>query len=314
MLDHRLLVRAYNWTDGTFEFGFDEKLMGNDRLVALTSASGRPVMVTNEARAKLNLPPIDGGDELVTPMNVIVGDNPKPSPQVMPVQDPNAPAQDGSHRPPKALVKAEERLPQLHPGSKRDLDAQHRNIDLAKGVVQRHFNRLERSLRGKARQGIEVKASDWSRLDKEFAYDLNKVLQRIVDHEGGIYALKLGGHDFDMRLVEHYLKAMAEGAAGAINDTVRQQVSDEGLDEALARGPQHVESAGISLGAKATQWARMEAARQGPDGENRVKTWIPNTARHAEFGGDTVPLGADWPAGFAPGSAPGCACTSSISS
>jgi HK97 family phage portal protein len=84
MLDQRILVSVYNWTDGAFEFSFDEKLMGNDRLQALTSASGRAVMLTNEARAKLNLPPIDGGDELVTPLNVIVGDNPLPSPQVMP--------------------------------------------------------------------------------------------------------------------------------------------------------------------------------------------------------------------------------------
>jgi hypothetical protein len=37
-------------------------------------------MLTNEARAKLNLPPVPGGDELITPANVIVGDNPKPSP------------------------------------------------------------------------------------------------------------------------------------------------------------------------------------------------------------------------------------------
>jgi hypothetical protein len=33
---------------------------------------------------------VDGGDELVTPMNVIVGE--KPSTDVMPIQDPNKPA------------------------------------------------------------------------------------------------------------------------------------------------------------------------------------------------------------------------------
>jgi hypothetical protein len=30
-------------------------------------------MLTDEARARLNLPPVKGGDELVTPDNVIVG-------------------------------------------------------------------------------------------------------------------------------------------------------------------------------------------------------------------------------------------------
>jgi HK97 family phage portal protein len=98
MLNLRLLVREYNWTDGCFEFNLDEKHMGDDRLQALTAASGRPVLLTNEARAKLNLPPVDIGDELVTPLNVIVGENPKPTPTTMPVQDPNKPPQDGSYR------------------------------------------------------------------------------------------------------------------------------------------------------------------------------------------------------------------------
>jgi HK97 family phage portal protein len=315
MLNQRILVRAYNWTAGCFEFSLDEKLMGDERIKTLVSATGRPVMLTDEARAKLNLPPVDGGDELVTPLNVIVGDNPKPSPQVMPPQDPNKPPQDGSYReePPKALVKAEERLPQLHPGRKAELDRQHRNIDRMQGVVQKHFNRLERSLGEKSRKGIQTKAADWVRWDKEFGSDLHDALERIVEAEGGIYALKLGGHDFDMRKVVHYLQAMAEGAASAINVTIRQEIDELGLEDAMARGPQHVASAGVSLGAKGTQWARMEAARQGPDAQNRVKTWIPNTRRHAEFGGDTVPLGAEWPAGFAPGSAPGCACSMAVS-
>jgi hypothetical protein len=63
---------------------------------------------------------------------------------------------------------------------------------------------------------------------------------------------------------------------------------------------------------RATTWARQEAARQAPNAENRVKTWIADTDRHAEFDGDTVPLDADWPAGFAPGGAPACACSMSI--
>jgi HK97 family phage portal protein len=322
MLNQRILVRAYNWTDGSFEFSFDEKLMGNDRLTALTSASGRAVMLTNEARAKLNLPPISGGDELITPLNVMVGDNPKPSPQVMPPQDPNAPPQDGSHRsdqpaPPKALAKAVDDptagthedfkpIPVLHPTQKGDLDRQHRNIDLSKAAIERHFGRLERSLRQKAGQ------ADWNRWNREFADDLHKTVADIVEKEGTIYAFKLGGV-FEMARVAHYLKAMAEGAAEGINDTVRQEIDDLGLDGALGKRSQHVESAGTGFGAGATRWAREEAARQSPGTENRVKTWIPNTQRHAEFAGDTVALGEDWPAGFAPGSAPGCSCTASIS-
>jgi HK97 family phage portal protein len=195
MLNQRILVRVYNWTKGCFEFNLDEKHMGDDRLTALTSASGRPVMTTDEARARLNLPPIDGGDELVTPLNVVVGENPKPSTDIMPIQDPNKPPQDGSYReePQKALQKAAERLPQLHPGRKGDLDRQHRNIDLAKGTVERHFNRLERSLKAKARKSVKATTDDWQRWDREFAKDMQGVIAQIVEKEGEIYAFKLAG-------------------------------------------------------------------------------------------------------------------------
>lgn len=308
MLNLRVLVRVYGWTDGCFEFNLDEKNMGDDRMKSLVAATGRPLLTTNEGRAMVNKPPVDGGDDLVTPMNVTVGDNPKPSVDVMPIQDPNGPPQDGSYREqPKALRKAEEfePVPQLVPSRKGDLERQHRNIDLAQAAVERHFGRLERSLKAKAAK------TDWSRWDREFADDLDKLLQDVVEKEGTIYAFKLAGQ-FDMNRVRNYLRAMAEGAAEGINSKIRDEIADLGLDGALAKRAQHVESAGAGLGAGATRWAREEAARQSPDTEHRVKIWIADTQRHAEFGGDTVPLDSDWPAGFAPGSAPGCRCSMAV--
>jgi hypothetical protein len=307
MLDHRVLVRAYSWTDGCFEFNLDEKHMGDDRITALVSATGRAVMTTNEGRAKLNLPPIDTGDELVTPLNVLVGDNPKPSPQVMPPQQPGGPPQDGSFREEstRALVKAEDRLPQLVPSRKADLDRQHRNIDLAQAAIERHYARLNKKLKAKAG------AADWDRFDREFADDLNGLLDRIVELEGELYALKLGGV-FDMRRVAKYLRAMADGTAGAINDTIRAEVLDLGVEGAMSKRGQHVDSAGAGLGAAATTWAREEAARQSPGTDRRIKIWIADTERHAEFAGISVPLGEDWPSGFAPGAAPGCRCSMAI--
>ena len=307
MLNLRILVRVYNWTDGCFEFNLDEKHMGDDRMKALVSATGRPVLLTNEGRARLNLPPVDGGDELVTPANVLVGENPKPSVDVMPVQDPNGPPQDGSHREnaTQALAKAEPERNELVPSRKGDLQRQYRNIDLAQAAVERHYGRLERSLKAKAGE------ADWTRWDREFADDLNVLLEQIVEKEGTIYAFKLGGV-FDPGRVVNYLKAMAEGAAEAINSIIRAEIAALGLAGALGKRETHVESAGAGLGAGATRWAREEAARQSPDTESRVKHWIPDTERHARYGGDTVGLEDPWPAGFAPGGAPGCKCSMAI--
>jgi HK97 family phage portal protein len=324
-LNQRVLVTLYGWTDGYFEFNLDEKQMGDERMKTLVSATGRAVMTTNEGRAKLNLPPIEGGDEIVTPLNVIVGDNPKPSPQVMPPQDPNGPSQDGDFREgesrllperkgkdhvleAQALGKAEDYEPilQLVPSRKSDLDRQHRNIDLAKAPIERHFARLERSARNKA--GV----ANWNRWDREFSDDLFPVVERIVELEGSLYALRLGGGEFDMARVQHYLRAMTDGAAEGINAKIREEIDRLGLDWAMSRRSQHVESAGAGLGAGATRWAREEAARQSPFPENRVKIWIADTSRHGEFDGMTVALGDDWPAGFAPGGAPNCRCTQMI--
>jgi HK97 family phage portal protein len=308
MLDQRVLVRVYDWTEGTFEFNLDEKQQGEELMKALTSATGRAVMLTNEARAKLNLPPVDGGDELVTPLNVIVGENPKPSPQVMPVQQPGAPPQDGSYRPennfglpaPKAV------MPQFHPRRASDIERQRVNIEDATSVVERHFKRVERVLSAKAR-------ADWRRFDREFTRDLTRYFRGVVDTEGSLYAIKLGGQGFDAAKTRHYVEAMASGAAGAINAKVRQDVEDLGVAEAMGRAAQLTPVAGASLGGRITMWARDEAAQQSPDYQNRTKTWIADTDRHADFDGDTVAVGDDWPAGFAPGSAPNCRCSMSIS-
>jgi HK97 family phage portal protein len=321
MLNHRVLARAYGWTDGCFEFNLDEKLMGDDRIKTLVSASGRPVMTTDEARSKLNLPPIPGGDELVTPSNVIVGE--KPTVDVMPVQDPNRPSQDGdardgdlpevSRRAFAPARKAEEYEPVVHlaPSRKQDLDRQHRNIDLAQAAIERHLTRIGRQLEGMASKSSKASVGDWLRWDREFTKDLLALLNVIVEKEGTIYAFKLAG-SFDMGRVVNYLSEMAEGAAEGINAKIREEIEDLGLEETLSRRAQHVASAGAGLGAGATRWAREEAARQSPLPESRVKTWIADTNRHAEFDGQTVALDADWPAGFAPGTAPGCRCSMAI--
>jgi HK97 family phage portal protein len=57
------------------EFNIDAKLRGSfeEQAVAASTATGRPWMTVNETRARNNLPAIDGGDSLITPMNVTEG-------------------------------------------------------------------------------------------------------------------------------------------------------------------------------------------------------------------------------------------------
>jgi HK97 family phage portal protein len=57
------------------EFNIDAKMRGSfeEQAAAASTATGRPWMTVNETRARNNLPGIDGGDDLIVPLNVTQG-------------------------------------------------------------------------------------------------------------------------------------------------------------------------------------------------------------------------------------------------
>ena len=75
------------------EFNLREKLSGSfeERADAIQKAVGGPTMTVNEARALDNRPPIEGGDQLIVPLNVTQNGNQDPIPAAPPA-DPNPPA------------------------------------------------------------------------------------------------------------------------------------------------------------------------------------------------------------------------------
>lgn len=66
--------------DAWIEANVDAKLRGTfaEQYQALSTATGRPFMTTNEARKLLNRPQMPGGDQLITPLNVSEGGQPSP--------------------------------------------------------------------------------------------------------------------------------------------------------------------------------------------------------------------------------------------
>lgn len=332
-LNHRVLVKLYDWPEGSFEFNLDEKLMGDQRLTALVSASGRPVLTTNEARAMVNRPPLKYGDELITPSNVIQGDPskaPKPSPGAMPIQDANKPPQDGSARttqPPTPIpsgnqgkaIDPAEKLPQLHPRRSADAKRQEENIAVIEKVVRKSLNRIGRAHaktiapnRNDSR-GYQRKAADlWPEWTQRLQTDLLRVFKDVTNAEANTYLVKLAGTaPFDMGQVEHYLEAKASGAADAIMEKVRKEVNELGPSAAFDRVEQHAAAAGGYLGVTTTTFARTEAAKQAPFPEHRLKTWVADTQRHAALDGVSVPLDGKWAGGLEPG-VQSCRCTITV--
>lgn len=79
------------------EFNLQTKLAGSfeEQGDILQRAIGGPYMTRNEARAKLNMPAIDGGDELILPLNVTQNGDQNPIPaEPAPDDDPDDPSEE----------------------------------------------------------------------------------------------------------------------------------------------------------------------------------------------------------------------------
>ena len=65
------------------EFNLEEKLRGNfeEQAAMQTAAAGGPWMTINEVRAMRNLPAIEGGDDLIRPLNVTTATADQSEPQ-----------------------------------------------------------------------------------------------------------------------------------------------------------------------------------------------------------------------------------------
>lgn len=80
-LELQLVPEFADVTDLYIEFNLAEKLNGSfeQQAAQLQTAVGAPWMTRNEARARVNLPQVDGGDELITPLNVLEGGQASPT-------------------------------------------------------------------------------------------------------------------------------------------------------------------------------------------------------------------------------------------
>jgi HK97 family phage portal protein len=211
-------------------------------------------------------------------------------------------------RQPKALDNGQKALEVTTlPRREADMKRQQRYIDEVRGALTSYYRHQGQSLQAKGQ-----KAANSESWNKKLTAVLLKLLKGIVDKEGGIYTARLGGVDFDMRHVDHYLKSMAKGTAEGLNKVTQQDIAEMGTALALERAMNlRAEVASANIGARVTLFSRQEAAKQSPHPELRSMEWVKHTERHADLDGKRVPLGSDW-GGIEPGSEPNCACSVTI--
>lgn len=275
------------------EFDLDAKLQGSfeERAQVMQSSVGAPWMTRNEARAMLNLPAIDCGDELVTPLNVLTGGQASPN-DVDGVESAYNAAQ------PQTKSKSGIRLK----AAPEEYDAK----EIA-SALRKFFKRQSRSLSGSLKKSGNY--ADWwdaDRWERELADDLTPIFQRQAARRGTrmVDDLNLGG-EFDAERIENYIKAMALGKSKAINNVTYRELKaalDGDIDDdALGSTVEGVfekaeetraDTSGRSFATALAGFAILEAVNQRGNGRQAMKTWIVTSsnprAEHAMMDGETV--------------------------
>ena len=314
--------------DTYVEFDLTEKLKGSfeERAAILQAAVGGPWMTRNEARADNNLPPVEGGDELIVPLNVVEGGQASPQDTHMDAQEPMAIAENSSR---KILAKSEAEKLRIKARSTKEED------EKVADILRAFWKRQAAAVLPK----IGAKSAKWwneERWNKELADDIEPALDSIADTHGKEVADAIGS-EYRTEQTRKYLRTLAEGRAKAINEATRQKLQDAiDDDEDEENTPAHVfevrenkdaTTFGRSLAIGVAGWAATHEAPAQAEQQGYHKTvekrWITGTnprPEHADMNGETVPIdaafsnGCEWPGdeNGDPDTTCGCNCSTEV--
>lgn len=299
------------------EFYLNEKLKGSfeERASILQSAVGGPYMTRNEARADSNLPPVDGGDELIVPLNVNNGiDNPEISTEQEDTQ--------------KRMRYVPHKSDDLQFKAQADEAENQAVID----IISRFIKRQAKSILPKI--GAGGKWWNEERWNDELTEDLLPATKAISDAHGKDTAKKLKT-EYDTERTKNYIKTLTEGRAKAINVATKRKIDealkeddpDEALNHVFEKRKQSDASVlGKSIALTLTCWALGEASRQAKEQGSKAevyKQWVTGEnprEDHARMDGETVKIdetfsnGADWPGDdvLGPEGTCGCNCSTKV--
>ena len=309
------------------EFDLTEKLKGSfeERASILQSAVGGPWMTRNEARADNNLPPVEGGDELIVPLNVVEGGQSSPQDTHMEEQKPMAIEENAA---PKMRTKAEAEKLRIKARSTQEED------EKMAGVLRAFWKRQAKAVLSR----IGAKSAKWwdeERWNKELTDDIEPLIDAIADAHGEEVAKAIGS-EYRTEQTRKYLRTLAEGRAKAINASTYQKLQAAIDDEDEEDTPAHVfevreskdaETFGRSLAIGVAGWAATREAPAQAEQQGFHKTvekrWITGTnprPEHAAMNGETVPIdeafsnGCKWPGDEDgdPDTTCGCNCSTEV--
>lgn len=316
-VDQALNAWLTRGTDLYIEANIDAMMRGDfeAQLQSLQSGVGAPWLTRNEGRARQNLPPIAGGDDLVVPLNVLIG---------------------GQANPRDSAPKSIDYLANLaHPDKvcAKSRQAHVKTADLAgystqtENVLLTFFERQGKAVLSALGAGID-NWWDQERWDGELGDDLFK-LAVVTSTDVGRAAAESGSFDpdeYDVDRTLAFLRVVTASRAAMINSSTKER-----LDEAIADDEQEpadvftqakdtrAQTAAATLVTAFASFAIQEVGRQLAR-ETATKTWVVTSSNprpsHALMDGETVGVedtfsnGMDWPGDSAGGAdeVAGCTC------
>lgn len=294
-------------TEGTFE----------EKLQTLSSAVGAPFLSRNEARARLDLPAIDGGDELITPLNVLLGGLASPRDTDPNIERYNSAEIEAARR--LLGLKSKTDGPDEEGPKERKASGEPEEEDtrVLINTYRAFFKRQAKSVLPKL--GAKAEWWDEKRWNRELSDDLYKVALT-VSASTAKRAIKdlFDDGDYDVERTENYIRKMCDRRAEMVNQSTYQELLDaleaDEEDDGLKATPEGVfenaeenrsESAGTAFSTALCAWTLLETCRQNDRGQNVYKTWVVTSnnprSSHAAMNGETVQYdepfsnGAMWP-------------------
>ena len=280
-------------TEGTYE----------EKISTLSAAVGAPFLSRNEARARLDLPAIEGGDDLITPLNVLTGGLASP-------RDTD-PTETRYNEAKKILKKSEARKSRGKPTDEES--------EQLAAVYRSFFKRQAKTVLSR----MGAKSAKWwdkERWDKELAEDLFVEAFGMSTAAAKETVKKLfDDGEYNAEKTEAFIRSMCQRRAEMVNqktyDELVEALEADEDDDGLKATPEGVfenaeenrsESAGWAFAGALIAWSALEACRQNEKpGQNVYKTWVCTSgnprASHARMNGETVQYdepfsnGAMWP-------------------
>ena len=286
------------------EFDLTEKLKGSfeERASILQTSVGAPWLTRNEARADMNLPPMEGGDELITPLNVALNGVPSSDDSYSyDGIDNQAKSQTARIAPVCACKDCKDNVIKIKGKSEQNEN------DEVTNVFVKFFERQFRSIKPKL--GQDGKFWNAERWNKELADDLLPVIQKIADRHGKESAETLESYYITEKTTA-YIAKVAETRAANINAQTLARIENElekdepDVEHVYETRENTAETLGRSLATAVASWAVIEATHQAiSSGAPRVigkvveKEWITGDnprPSHLAMNGERVPIDADF--------------------